>query len=187
MSQIPIVAQRLSEALPKAQVHARVGHLAPDELVVGGLADTVGYDRISLHRPAYDFVLEWDGGRRVIYEADSPLYQSWRVALGHTFLGHDWYGGGHDRPDGRTAPSASTPRRGAGPSGPRWWQRRSRCGRPAGAVRPARVRIQDLLQTAGSNIEDGAGKQYACAGSPLADDPGVDHELGGDLLTSWPT
>ncbi len=63
-------------------------------MVVAGLADTAGYDKISLHRPAFDFVLEWDGGRerRLLYEAYTPLYDQTQVARGNTFLGHDWHG-----------------------------------------------------------------------------------------------
>ena len=63
MSRIPAVARRLAELLPKAELHRRVGDFHADEVVVAGLADTVGYDRISLHRPSFDFVLEWDHGR----------------------------------------------------------------------------------------------------------------------------
>ena len=59
---------------------------------MAGLADTAGYDKINLHRPAFDFILEWDGGRerRMLYEAYTPLYDQTQVARGITFLGHDW-------------------------------------------------------------------------------------------------
>jgi molecular chaperone DnaK (HSP70) len=92
MSQIPVVARRLAELLPKAEVHERVGDFQPDELVVAGLADTAGYDRINLHRPAFDFVLDVDGVQRVLYEAYTPLYNPAQLALGATFLGHEWRG-----------------------------------------------------------------------------------------------
>jgi molecular chaperone DnaK (HSP70) len=99
MSRIPAVARRLTELLPKAELHERVGDLLSDEVVVAGLADTVGYDNISLHRPCFDFVLEWDGDRqsgggrqrRVLYEAYTPLYDPGQVARGNTFLGHSWH------------------------------------------------------------------------------------------------
>ncbi len=92
MSRIPLVARRLVELLPKAELHERVGDLLADEVVVAGLADTAGYDKINLHRPAFDFILEWDGGRerRMLYEAYTPLYDHTQVARGVTFLGHDW-------------------------------------------------------------------------------------------------
>jgi molecular chaperone DnaK (HSP70) len=94
MSRIPAVARRLGELLGKAELHERIGDFLSDEVVVAGLADTAGYDKISLHRPAFDFVLEWDdkqmGGkqRRMLYEAYTPLYDQHQVALGNTFLGH---------------------------------------------------------------------------------------------------
>jgi hypothetical protein len=171
MSRIPIVARRLGEALPKAEVHATVGHLAADELVVGGLADTVGYGRINLHRPAFDFVLEWDGGSRVIYEAYSPLYQPWKVALGHTFLGHDWYGSGLPR-DGYGTIRVYTP-----------------TGEPVhlalGNDGADGLRVQfgqrefafKIYSNGRIHVEDGAGKQYDArvAGWPMV--RGADHEL----------
>jgi len=94
MSRIPLVARRLGELLPKAELHERVGDFLADEVVVAGLADTAGYDKISLHRPAFDFVLEWDGGRqrRSLYEAYTPLYDPVQVARGNAFLGHSWHG-----------------------------------------------------------------------------------------------
>jgi molecular chaperone DnaK (HSP70) len=94
MSRIPLVARRLGELLPKAELHERVGDYLADEVVVAGLADTAGYDKISLHRPAFDFVLEWDHGlqRRLLYEAYTPLYDPVQVARGNAFLGHSWHG-----------------------------------------------------------------------------------------------
>jgi hypothetical protein len=94
MSRIPMVSRRLGELFSSAQVHDRVGDFLADEVVVAGLADTAGYDKISLHRPAFDFVLEWDGGkeRRTLYEAYTPLYDPAQVARGNAFLGHGWHG-----------------------------------------------------------------------------------------------
>jgi hypothetical protein len=94
MSRIPLVASRLSDMFPKAELHERVGDFLADEVVVAGLADTAGYEKISLHRPAFDFVLEWDGGRerRTLYEAYTPLYDPVQVSRGNTFLGHGWHG-----------------------------------------------------------------------------------------------
>jgi molecular chaperone DnaK (HSP70) len=93
MSRIPAVARRLAELLPGAELHERVGEFHADEVVVAGLADTAGYERISLHRPSFDFVLEWDHGReqRMLYEAYTPLYDQAQVARGNNFLGHSWH------------------------------------------------------------------------------------------------
>jgi molecular chaperone DnaK (HSP70) len=92
MSRIPAVGRRLTEILPKAELHERVGDFLADEVVVAGLADTVGYDRISLHRPSFDFVLEWGSDRVMLYEAYTPLYDDVQVARGNTFLGHSYHG-----------------------------------------------------------------------------------------------
>ncbi len=93
MSRVPLVARRLGEMFPEAELYERVGDFLADEVVVAGLADTAGYDKINLHRPAFDFVLEWDEGRerRMLYEAYTPLYDPTQVNLGATFLGHGWY------------------------------------------------------------------------------------------------
>lgn len=94
MSRIPMVGRRLGELFPAAQLHERVGDFLADEVVVAGLADTAGYDKISLHRPAFDFVLEWASGRerRMLYEAYTPLYDPTQVARGDAYLGHGWHG-----------------------------------------------------------------------------------------------
>ncbi len=94
MSRIPVVARRLAELFAKAELHERVGDFLSDEVVVAGLADTAGYEKISLHRPAFDFVLEWGDGRerRTLYEAYTPLYDPVQVVRGNTSLGHSWHG-----------------------------------------------------------------------------------------------
>jgi len=58
---------------------------------VKGLTDNSGYDRINLHRPAFDFVLEWDGGRqrRLLYEAYTPLYHDWKPSAGRARLNYE--------------------------------------------------------------------------------------------------
>jgi hypothetical protein len=98
MSRIPYVRHRLGLMLPHAKfVESTV---APDEAVVAGLTDTAGYERINLHRPAFDFLLEWDEGRsrRTLYEAYTPLYEPWQIASGHTHLGHERRGRELDLP-----------------------------------------------------------------------------------------
>lgn len=89
MSRIPYVARRLGALFPHAAIHDRAG-VAPEEAVVVGLAERTGYGRINLHRPGFDFVLEWDRGRqrRVLYEAYTPLYEPWQVYNGHSELGY---------------------------------------------------------------------------------------------------
>jgi molecular chaperone DnaK (HSP70) len=79
MSQIPVVQRRLGETFPGAQLYTDVG-VRSEEAIVAGLADTAAYDRINLHRPGFDFVLEWDGQPgQLLYEAYSPFYESWEA------------------------------------------------------------------------------------------------------------
>ncbi len=88
MSRIPYVRQRLAALFPHATVYDDAGG-APEETVVAGLAGAHGYERIALHRPGFDLVLEWDGGRHTLYEAFTPLYQPWEVYSGHSELGYE--------------------------------------------------------------------------------------------------
>jgi molecular chaperone DnaK len=88
MSRLPYVGRRLSALFPNAAIHNNAG-VAPEETVVAGLADTAGYERIRLHRPGFDVVLEWEGGRRVVYEAFTPLYEVWEVYSGQSDLGYE--------------------------------------------------------------------------------------------------
>ena len=91
MSQIPAVHEQLAKRLPEAEFHFHTGGRA-DEAVVSGLADTHGYDRISLQRPGFDFVLELRDSRGTtshhrLYTAYSPLYSRWDVSSGVRQLG----------------------------------------------------------------------------------------------------
>jgi molecular chaperone DnaK len=90
MSQIPYVRQRLAARFPNAEF---VGREAADplEAVAKGLTDNSGYERINLHRPPFDFILEWDGGaqRRLLYEAYTPLYREWQPASGRARLHYE--------------------------------------------------------------------------------------------------
>ncbi|QWZ09236.1 Hsp70 family protein [Nocardioides panacis] len=77
MSQIPIVARRLGDIFASASVYDDAG-VRPDEAIVAGLADTAGYERINLHRPGFDFVLDWPGQDGLpMYEAFTPFYPWW--------------------------------------------------------------------------------------------------------------
>ncbi len=87
MSRIPYVARRLARFFPGAAIFDDTG-VAPEEAVVMGLGDPAGYERISLHRPGFDFVLDCEFGRVVAYEAYTPLYEPWQVYSGHSELGY---------------------------------------------------------------------------------------------------
>lgn len=79
MSQIPAVRERLERMFPHAEVYSKAGkRIGPDEAIVAGLAETTVYDRVNLHRPPFDFVLELpDGSVIPLYDAFSPLYEGW--------------------------------------------------------------------------------------------------------------
>ena len=167
MSRIPAVARRLGELLPKAELHERVGDFLSDEVVVAGLADTVGYDKISLHRPAFDFVLEWDTGRaaRMLYEAYTPLYDQVQVARGNTFLGHSWH-----------ARYPEVAARGLGRAAGALADRRRRCSWRSTArsmdgfqVRSARRAFSFKIYCGGQIlISDGVGREHYDAGRHVA-------------------
>jgi molecular chaperone DnaK (HSP70) len=88
MSRIPYVARRLATFFPRARMCNDTG-VPPEDAVVVGLADPAGFERISLHRPGFDFVLDCEFGRIVAYEAYTPLYEPWQVYSGHSGLGYE--------------------------------------------------------------------------------------------------
>jgi molecular chaperone DnaK (HSP70) len=88
MSRIPYLARRLTAFFPHATVCDDAG-VAPEEAVVAGLCDPAGYDRIRLHRPGFDFVLDTSFGRAGLYEAYTPLYEPWQVYSGLSALGYE--------------------------------------------------------------------------------------------------
>ncbi|WP_176733842.1 Hsp70 family protein [Micromonospora peucetia] len=95
MSRVPYVERRLGALFPHAQVFDNAG-VQPDEAIVAGLADTAGYDRLNLHRPGFDFVVEWEEGGRshhqVLYAAYTPFYEPWQVLSGQSNLGYERHG-----------------------------------------------------------------------------------------------
>lgn len=101
MSRVPYVERRIGEIFPGAMVYDKAG-VPADEMIVAGLADPVGYDRLNLHRPGFDFVLEYtkDGQKRTetIYPAYTPFYspgEAWtRSHLGFERRGDDFPGPG---------------------------------------------------------------------------------------------
>lgn len=88
MSRIPYVSQRLRAMFAQARVYSDAG-VAPEEAVVAGLADPAGYDRVRLHRPGFDFVLDSAIGRVTAYQAFTPLVEPWQVYSGGSGLGYE--------------------------------------------------------------------------------------------------
>ncbi len=86
MAHIPAVRERLGEIFGGDRIWVGVdessGRTGMDstEMIALGLSYHEDSDRMNLHRPGFDFVLEWDdgasGARRevIVYEAYSPLY-----------------------------------------------------------------------------------------------------------------
>jgi molecular chaperone DnaK (HSP70) len=92
MSQIPVVQRRLQEMFPKAEVETDLSLDSPAESVAAGLAFTSAYERLNLHRPGFDFVLEWSNRtgpkhQHTLYQAHTPLYTAYQVLSGHGHLG----------------------------------------------------------------------------------------------------
>jgi molecular chaperone DnaK (HSP70) len=88
MSRVPYVSRRLSAMFAGANIVDDAG-VPPEEAVVAGLADPAGYERITLHRPGFDFVLDTSFGRAGVYEAYTPLYEPWQVYSGHSSIGYE--------------------------------------------------------------------------------------------------
>ncbi len=90
MSRVPYVERRIGQLFPHAQVFDSAG-VQPDEAIVAGLADTASYERLNLHRPGFDFIVEWDEGgdvrQEVLYAAYTPFYEPWEVLSGRDDLG----------------------------------------------------------------------------------------------------
>jgi hypothetical protein len=87
MSQIPYVAQRLSELFPPS---ARVEMACePSENAVAlGLAKSSRYGGINMHRPAFDILLDLGQERqfRTVYEAYTPLIEARQILQGGSDL-----------------------------------------------------------------------------------------------------
>jgi molecular chaperone DnaK len=86
LSRIPAVAARFARLLPNARVFTDAG-VHPEEAVVAGLAGA-GHERISLNRPGFDLVLDWDRSRRrvPVYDAYTPLFEPWQLYSGYSDL-----------------------------------------------------------------------------------------------------
>jgi molecular chaperone DnaK (HSP70) len=89
MSRIPAVAARFAAFMPHARHFVDAG-VPPEEAVVAGLA-AAGHERISLNRPGFDLVLDWDRGRNRIgvYDAYTPLFEPWQLYSGYSDLRYE--------------------------------------------------------------------------------------------------
>jgi molecular chaperone DnaK (HSP70) len=87
MSQIPYVSQRLKELVPAA-TRIEMATQPSENAVAIGLAHASRFGRISVYRPAFDILLEWDHGQefRVVYDAFTPLIQPGQIAQGTSDL-----------------------------------------------------------------------------------------------------
>jgi hypothetical protein len=88
---MPCLRTRLRGLFPHASVFDHPDGIEPDEAIVAGLADTVGYDQLSMHRPGFDVTLEWRHGKKrqvTLYEAYTPLYDRTDIDNRRFLLGH---------------------------------------------------------------------------------------------------
>jgi molecular chaperone DnaK (HSP70) len=103
MSRVPAVAKMLDSMFPRAEISTDAG-VGSDEAIVAGLAETMAYERINLHRPPFHFVLEYqdaagDVKHLPVYEAHAPFYPPF-LAMQRSTLYFEW------RPDGLALPKA---------------------------------------------------------------------------------
>lgn len=97
MSRSSAVEKFLSRKLPNARIHTFPGTNGPQEAIVAGLAENTSYGQVNLHRPAFDFVLEFsaregDVTRVPLYRAHTKLYEWWE-AVSRDRLRYEWPGG----------------------------------------------------------------------------------------------
>lgn len=87
MCRIPYVEQRLRALFPPT-TRVELASTPPEIAVAVGLAKAAEYGRINRYRPAIEILLDWDQGResRTIYEAYTPLVESWQIVRGDTDL-----------------------------------------------------------------------------------------------------
>lgn len=80
MSHVPAVGEFLGEVFGHDRIY-RDG--SPEELIVRGLGADEAYESLNLHRPGFDFVLEWTDSNgtheRAVYEAYTPFYDRHQV------------------------------------------------------------------------------------------------------------
>ena len=100
MSRATAVAQFHGGKRPAAKIHTVPGRNGAREAIVAGLAENTSYEQVNLHRPAFDFVLEFSGRdgdvtRVPLYRAHTKLYEWWQ-AQSRDRLRYEW-------PNGATA------------------------------------------------------------------------------------
>lgn len=83
MAKVPAVRSHLEKFVQRDRIYIG-GAGEPGLAIVQGLAEDAAYERLNLHRPGFDFVLEWvDEGGKVqvitVYPAYTPLYSSEQV------------------------------------------------------------------------------------------------------------
>jgi molecular chaperone DnaK (HSP70) len=85
MSQIPYVRERLALLFPDALVEPATANT--EDAVAIGLAKAGQYGRVNMFRPGFDVLVEWEGGEyRTVYEAFTPLVESWQIIQGGSDL-----------------------------------------------------------------------------------------------------
>lgn len=95
MSRVPAVAKLLGGMFPTAEISSDAG-VPSDEAIVAGLAETLAYDRINLHRPPFHFILEYEStaaqvSHVPVYEAHAPFYPPF-MAMQRSALYFEWRG-----------------------------------------------------------------------------------------------
>jgi hypothetical protein len=99
MSQVPLVGERMQELFPAARIERitpreRGALRSPQHLIVGGLVfDPHDYDRLNLHRPAFNMRVEWQepDGRwhaQTVYNSYTPLFTPAQLATQPSLLGY---------------------------------------------------------------------------------------------------
>jgi molecular chaperone DnaK len=81
MSQVPLVERRIRAVFP-TPTRVELAATPPETAVALGLALADRYRRISMFRPAVDIRLEWGREERTVYEAYTPLVESWQILRG---------------------------------------------------------------------------------------------------------
>ena len=92
LSQVPVIRGRMRALFPEAQV---ILVDQPQQAVVRGLALSEPFERLNLHRPAFNFSMSFFDEDRIrlteptiVYPAFTPLYKPWEVATKGGDLGY---------------------------------------------------------------------------------------------------
>lgn len=97
MAQSPVVVDALGEWFPTDRIYSGAHGASPTELVALGLADADVFERMNLHRPGFDFSIEWlsaEGSESIpVYGAYTPLYDQQQVWIRDTTK-HLWSASG---------------------------------------------------------------------------------------------